>query len=144
VTDPIDLLLPKLENVKGSHGRFTARCPAHDDRGPSLSVSETDDKMLLIHCFAGCGAAEVVEAVGLQMSDLFPRDEYIQMRRYDKKPRENYRALIERARHAAILVNVFAAQIIKDKRWHNYPGLCEEERIIFERACFDLRKIIDA
>lgn len=141
---PIEKLLPRLEMVTGSRGKFKARCPSHDDRGPSLSITETDHGQLLIHCFAGCGASEVVEAVGLQMSDLFPRDEYIQMRRYDRKPRENYRAMIIRARHAAILVNVFAAQIIKDKRWHNYPGLCEEERIIFERACFDLRKIIDA
>jgi len=140
----LEKLTSRLEMVTGRAGKFKARCPAHDDRGPSLSITETDHGQLLIHCFAGCGAADIVEAVGLTMSDLFPPDEYINtVRRRDRKV-ENYRLLIERARHAAILVNVFAAQIIKDKRWHNYPGLCEEERIIFEQACFDLRKIIDA
>ena len=27
---------------------------------------------MLVHCFAGCGAADVIAAVGLDMADLFP------------------------------------------------------------------------
>jgi hypothetical protein len=49
-----------------------ARCPAHEDRSPSLSIRETTDGTVLVRCFAGCGAADVVEAVGLTFSDLFP------------------------------------------------------------------------
>ncbi len=144
MTDPIDLILPRLENVRGSHGRYTARCPAHDDRGPSLAVTEVDDKMLLMHCFAGCDVHDIVQAVGLTISDLFPSDNYVRSRRYDRKPRENYRALIERGRHAAILVHVFAAQVVRDEKWHEPLGLTEDERIIFEGACEDLRRLIDA
>ena len=66
-------LLGRLEGVRSTGpGRWIARCPAHDDRRPSLNVREADDGMILVHCFAGCGAAAVLEAVGLELSALFP------------------------------------------------------------------------
>ena len=52
--------------------RWVARCPAHEDRRPSLSVRETDEGKVLLHCFAGCDSADVLAAVGLSLSDLFP------------------------------------------------------------------------
>lgn len=68
-----DTLLARLDGVKRvGAGKYVARCPAHDDRGPSLSVRELDDGRTLVHCFAGCGVDEVVGAVGLELSDLFP------------------------------------------------------------------------
>lgn len=66
-------LLSRLDRVKPTGpGRWIARCPAHDDRGPSLSVRELDDGRVLLHDFAGCSVAEILAAVGLGMSDLFP------------------------------------------------------------------------
>ena len=66
-------LLSRLDRVKSTGpGRWIARCPAHDDRGPSLSVRELDDGRVLVHDFAGCSVSEVLAAVGLDMSDLFP------------------------------------------------------------------------
>jgi hypothetical protein len=53
-------------------GRWLARCPAHDDRRASLSVREIDGRVL-IHCFAGCSAGDVVSALGLSLCDLFER-----------------------------------------------------------------------
>lgn len=68
-----DLLLSKLDGVKRTgQGRWIARCPAHADKRPSLSVRELDDGRVLVHDFAGCGAHEIVSAVGLQITDLFP------------------------------------------------------------------------
>lgn len=68
-----DVLLSRLEKVKRTGpGRWQARCPAHDDRGPSLAVRETDDGRLLVHCFAGCSAIEVMGAVSLSLSALYP------------------------------------------------------------------------
>lgn len=48
-------------------GRWTpagglCRCPAHDDRTPSLSVRPGRTRLLL-HCFAGCSAEEVLRAL---------------------------------------------------------------------------------
>lgn len=66
-------LLERLDAVRANgDGRWMARCPAHEDRSPSLSVRETRDGTVLIHCFAGCSAADVVTAVGLEFRDLFP------------------------------------------------------------------------
>lgn len=68
-----DALLGLLDKVKATgRGRWQACCPAHDDQGPSLSVRELDDGRVLIHCFAGCSALEVVESVGLSIGQLFP------------------------------------------------------------------------
>jgi len=68
-----DNLLSRLDKVKRTgQGKWSAQCPSHDDKGPSLSVSENDDGKILIHCFAGCSVHEVVGAVGLDLSDLFP------------------------------------------------------------------------
>jgi len=60
-----------LEKVRRTGTRkWAACCPAHDDSGPSLSVKDDGDR-LLVHCFAGCTASEVVEAMGLTLRDLF-------------------------------------------------------------------------
>ena len=70
---PIDNVLASLEKVrKGRPGQWSARCPAHDDKGPSLSVRETPDGAVLLHCFGGCETADVVAALGMEMTDLFP------------------------------------------------------------------------
>ena len=70
---PIDNVLASLEKVRrGRPGQWSARCPAHDDKGPSLSVRETPDGAVLLHCFGGCETADVVAALGMEMTDLFP------------------------------------------------------------------------
>jgi hypothetical protein len=54
VTAPITLQgLLDLVGARRSGDSWVGRCPAHEDRTPSLSVCERDGKILL-HCFAGC------------------------------------------------------------------------------------------
>src|ERR1035438_6152653 len=60
----------KLQHAKKAPSGWLARCPAHNDRNPSLSIGEKDGKILL-KCHAGCSTDSIVAAVGLQMSDLF-------------------------------------------------------------------------
>ena len=57
-----------------------ACCPAHEDKSPSLAIKENHDGRILVKCFAGCGAADVVHAVGLTLSDLFPDGNNHEMR----------------------------------------------------------------
>jgi hypothetical protein len=74
VESPIELVLSRLEKVKKTGKGYIALCPAHPDKSPSLSLKEGSDGRVLIHCFAGCTADQVVNEIGLQMSDLFFRN----------------------------------------------------------------------
>lgn len=66
-------LLDRLDVARArGHRRWTARCPAHDDRSPSLSIREGEDGRILIHCFAGCTVEQVCTALGIRIGDLFP------------------------------------------------------------------------
>ena len=51
--------------------QWVAKCPAHADDSPSLSITEEDGKILL-HCFGkGCAVEDIVRAIGWEMRDLF-------------------------------------------------------------------------
>jgi len=70
---PIENTLSRLEKPRQRQpGQWSARCPAHPDKSPSLSVRETPDGAVLLHCFGGCETAEIVASMGLELSDLFP------------------------------------------------------------------------
>ncbi len=69
---PIDNLLSRLDRVKlTGNQRWLARCPAHGDKNPSLSLRETTDGRILLHCFSGCIPSEILYSVGLKLGDLF-------------------------------------------------------------------------
>jgi hypothetical protein len=69
---PIETLLDRLSGARKVGNGWSARCPAHDDRRASLSVTESDDGTVLVKCHAGCSATAIVSAVGLTLADLFP------------------------------------------------------------------------
>ena len=62
---PVDLerLLSRLDGVRRRGGGAMARCPAHDDRTPSLSITQADNGNVLWKCFAGCSQADVTQAL---------------------------------------------------------------------------------
>ena len=69
------------------------RCPAHDDdpKTPSLSVSPANDGGVLLKCFAGCTAPQIVGSLGLTMRDLFAKERAVKFtlppaRAESKKP----------------------------------------------------------
>lgn len=74
----IDTLLRRLDKVvERRSGQWLARCPAHDDKRPSLALTKSDSGSILLHCFAGCEPADILGAVGLDMSALFD-DDYVE------------------------------------------------------------------
>lgn len=102
-----EVLLSRLEQVKQTgQDRWVACCPAHADRHPSLNVRETPDGTVLIKCFTGCGAADVVAAVGLELSDLFPPrpDSPEPTRRHERESFHAFDVLVALA-HEALIVD---------------------------------------
>ena len=64
-------LLSSLKVDQRNGDKAMCFCPAHDNRKKAnLSVKAEDGKVLL-HCFAGCRAEDVIAALGLEWSDLF-------------------------------------------------------------------------
>ena len=80
----LDGVLDRLEGVrKSSHKRATARCPAHADSDPSLSVSE-GSTCIIMHCFAGCRFEDICKAIGLEPTQLLY--EFVSGTRTIRKP----------------------------------------------------------
>lgn len=112
----LDSLLSKLDGVRETGpGKWRARCPSHESKSLTLSIAEGDSGAALIYCFAGCGATEVLAAVGLQLSDLYPEDSVIRSRRYDRTPRKDYAARLHQLVHSASVVQVAAEHIEQGK-----------------------------
>lgn len=109
----IDDLLTLLEGVRDlGNGRYAARCPAHDDKTPSLSIRDAGDK-ILIFCHAGCHREDILTAIGMDFRDLY-RDPWVA------------------SKHAA-----FASTGHEINKRTKFDPL-DHERLIVEFACADL------
>lgn len=76
-------LRSKGYDPKPSGEGWSCRCPAHEDRSPSLSIGTGADGHALVKCHAGCQTADVLAAIGLTTRDLMPERD---------GPRQNGRA----------------------------------------------------
>jgi putative DNA primase/helicase len=71
-----------LGGAKKSGSGWLARCPCHDDHGPSLSLDEGDDGKLLVHCFANCNPRDVLAELRRRgLDDQAERQQREQQRR---------------------------------------------------------------
>ena len=132
---PVDALLARLEQVKQTGpGQWRARCPAHESKGLTLSIGEADSGAALLYCFAGCGAADVLAALGMQLSELYPSDELIKARRYDTRPRRDLRATLHQISYSSTVVEVAAEQINAGK------ALSSEDLRELRAACHTIRE----
>lgn len=108
-----DVLFSRLEHVRPSGSGWTARCPAHADRNASLSVGVGNDGRLLVHCHAGCPIANVLAAIGMTTSDLFPRRLHETLEFEDdphgRKAREHFRQTRRSMRNLAALAGLKSA-----------------------------------
>lgn len=70
----LDTLLQRLQSVRQHGEAWRADCPCgHGHAKGSLRIAIGDDGRVLLHCFAGCEAADVANGVGLHLADLFPK-----------------------------------------------------------------------
>lgn len=117
---PAENLIQRLAKVRGRNGSWTACCPAHDDKGPSLAVRELPDGRVLVHCFAGCETESVLGAVGMDMTDLFPPEEkrrqYTEHGKPSVKPAFYASDLMRVIAFEALVVQIVAFDIAAGKR----------------------------
>ncbi|MDX8152763.1 AAA family ATPase [Patulibacter brassicae] len=103
--EPLPAALRLLLDREGASAKRTAngwqvRCPAHEDRGPSLSVATGDDVPVVLHCHAGCTVGEIAAALGVspaEFSRALPTDEFrrdVERERRRIEVREEARRLI--------------------------------------------------
>lgn len=69
-----EALVSRLEKARRiGAGRWSACCPAHPDRTPSLRIRELDDGRVLVKCFGqDCSFQDIVSAAGVDMDEMFP------------------------------------------------------------------------
>ena len=107
----IDALLSKLDKVRSNgNGKWLACCPAHNDKSPSLAIKETEDDKILIHCFSGCAVADIVAAVGLELSDLMPDNPTYQ--KGARPPKFNKYELFDRVVFEATILSLGIRQLL--------------------------------
>ena len=126
-----EVLLSRLEKVKATGSdRWIARCPAHGDKSPSLTVRELPDGRVLVHCFTGCATDDVLAAVGLEFSDLFPEplpEANPDQAARHRQRRQGFAALdVLQALSMETTVVAIAAGQIHRRGWLND---CEDERL---------------
>lgn len=68
----VEGLITRLHAVSTCRIGWTARCPAHEDRDPSLSIRIGRSGRELVKCHDGCTAEGIVALIGLALADLFP------------------------------------------------------------------------
>src|SRR5712672_946998 len=57
----------RVKQLRG--GNYLVPCPAHDDSSPSLSLRD-GDRGLMVHCWGGCSALDVYQALRRKGLDI--------------------------------------------------------------------------
>lgn len=133
----IDKLLDKLEGLKQTvPGKWASRCPAHQDRSPSLAVRELPDGRILLHCFAGCDTEAILTALQLQFSDLFPERLALADATRSRLGLSNLERL-ELIRHELTVTSLILADVVETK------AISEEDWTRFCRAAHRIRAVAE-
>lgn len=121
--------LSRLDGVRArGPGQWSARCPAHPDKSPSLSIRESGTK-LLIRCWAGCETPQIVEALGLALKDLFTDAPLSHGQRPTPKPQKlDLVAVAFRFELAALDRRLRADAVLQAVATFNGDALSEEDR----------------
>ncbi len=110
-----DKLLDRLEGVRETApSQWVAKCPAHEDRSPSLSIREVDNTVL-IYCHASCSVYEILNSVSLTFSDLYPPRDPLTHSGKPVRRRPDYKGAWLSAVKAFYLLVIATADVEKGK-----------------------------
>lgn len=134
---PIGAILPRLDSVKNlGNGKYLARCPAHSDGRPSLSLREDRSGKVLAHCFAECETADIVAAIGLTLVDLYPPS--TPKERQQGRRRANSKRALDEISAEVTVVQVIASDLksrksIDRETWDRLAAAAKRIRAAQER-----------
>lgn len=113
-------LLNRLERVRRmGDNRWIACCPAHGDRHPSLNIRLTDDDTILLVCRSGgCSAHDIVSAIGMNLTDLFPKTDrhHAPRQKYPFSAREILAAMVPESFCIALIGKQMSQGITPDEK----------------------------
>lgn len=110
--------LPKAR--KGSGEWWSACCPAHDDKGPSLGFIEHPNGNVGFVCRAGCTKESILAAMGLQWADVFAESMTTEARlQYHRRNLESER------QHASLVLEIARSN----------PATLSEDEVILVSRC---------
>lgn len=133
----IDDLLSRLDRVRQTgSGRWIASCPTRNDRNPSMTIRLLDDGRVLLHDHGGASAHEILDALGLDWSALFPEDTKPQ----DKPQRRPFPAMdvMRCVAFEALIVLTAGGKLLSGEH------LDEDEMQRVATACGRLQAAVDA
>ena len=111
----IETLLSRVDGARDTgHGKYIARCPAHEDKSPSLAIKECSDGKVLLKCFAGCETEDVLAAVGMTFSDVMPEKVGAE---HSYRPQKwiNAKDALATLDHEALVVSIIGADFLEHK-----------------------------
>ncbi|HJT57582.1 MAG TPA: hypothetical protein VJ761_13860, partial [Ktedonobacteraceae bacterium] len=122
VTDqPLTRVLSLLQYVKKSKRGWTARCPSHADRHPSLEVWTHEDGSVWFKCYSGCSTQHIIDALGLPLADLYPHKSHQTTRKRDgRQPPDLLDLALYTHMHPTFLVNL---GLLDDYPYQQYRGI---------------------
>ena len=127
-------LLSRLQGVRQTGpGRWLARCPAHEDRSPSLSIREKDDGLILLKCFAECPVEDILAAAGLTFDSLFPEKEFGHHIKRERRP-FNAHDVLRALRDEIDIAFIFCSDV------YHCNGFSDEDYRRFGEACARIRE----
>ena len=127
----LETFLARVPGVKRSgKDSYRAPCPAHLGKNPNLKITETSDGRILLMCHSrGCSAEEIVNAVGLQLSDIMPDDPTFHRSKPLRIP-FNARDVLACMKDDATLLCVFISDVMQGKK-----PTPEEGAAAYKAAC---------
>ncbi len=112
--------LNRLDKVRRmGEGRWIACCPAHGDKHPSLNIKLSDGDVILLQCRSGgCSAYDIVSAVGMNLSDLFPKTDrhHAPRQKYPFSAREILAAMVPESICIALIGKQMSQGITPDEK----------------------------
>lgn len=118
MSTPIDNLLSRLHQIKTKKPnragcrQWQALCPSHPDKTPSLTITECADGTVLVKCWSGCTTDEIVNAISLELKDLFVQQPDKQSYS-DRAPKKKICPSKEAIEHEQLIIQIAQSHLKK-------------------------------